>query len=109
MTRPDEQHLRDVVELTLVPGIGRLTQRKLCGLYPDISEFFSLGTAALEGLGLPADACLAVSSRRYRSMAGEIVGWSRQDDCRLLRWDGPGYPMLLKEIYDPPLILYVQG
>jgi DNA processing protein len=104
-----DEHSRDVIELTLVPGVGTLTQRKLCSLYPDLSEFFSLGAAGLEGLGLPTDACLAISSRRYRSMAGEILEWSRQDNRRLLRLDGPSYPMLLKEIYDPPVILYAQG
>jgi DNA processing protein len=109
VTEPDERHLRDVIELTLVPGIGIQTQRKLCALYPDISEFFSLGTGTLEGLGIPADSGLSIASRRYRSMAQEILEWSHGDDCRLLPLDRPGYPMLLKEIYDPPLVLYAQG
>jgi DNA processing protein len=109
VAQPDERHLRDVIELTLVPGIGSQTQRKLCALYPDISEFFSLTTGALEGIGIPADSCLSIATRRYRSMAQEILEWSRRDGCRLLPLASPGYPMLLKEIYDPPLLLYVRG
>jgi DNA processing protein len=105
----DEGHLRDVIELTLVPGVGTRTQRKLCSLYPDISELFSLCADALERLGIPPDGCLGIASRRYRSMAQEILGWSDMDGCRLLLLESPGYPSLLKEIYDPPLVLYAQG
>ncbi|HSC78077.1 MAG TPA: DNA-processing protein DprA, partial [Candidatus Acidoferrales bacterium] len=33
----------------------------------------------------------------------------RQLGCRLLAWDEPEYPALLKEIYDPPVLLYCRG
>jgi DNA processing protein len=109
VTQSGEGHLRDVIELTLVPGVGTQTQRKLCSLFHDISELYSLSMETLEGLGIPPDGCLGIASRRYRSMAQDILGWSHSDGCRLLLLDDPGYPPLLKEIYDPPLVLYARG
>jgi len=39
-------------------------------------------------------------------MAEEIYDWAIRENCQILLKGAPGYPELLQEIFDPPLILY---
>jgi DNA processing protein len=48
-------------------------------------------------------------SRRYRPMADEVLEWTAKEHCRILLRGSVGYPRLLEEIHDPPLILYARG
>ncbi len=104
-----ESRLRDAIELTLVPGIGSLIQKRLADAHPGISQVFNLNKVELETLGVPTDACHAISARRYRDMADEILDWGRREGCKFLARGSPGYPALLNEIHDPPLVLYARG
>jgi len=109
MKPADEARLLDALELTLVPGIGSLAQGQLFAAYPHISEVFSLGPAALGAFGIRPEAYDSITSRRYRDMASEIADWAAREGCRLLVRGAKGYPALLNEIHDPPLVLYARG
>ncbi len=105
----DKKRLRDTLELTLIPGIGLVTQGRLWSLHGDISHFFTCSPAELEALGVAPEACRALHSRRYQSMAEEILEWTAREGCQILLRGTPGYPELLEEIHDPPLVLYARG
>jgi DNA processing protein len=101
--------IRDAIELTLIPGIGTLTQNRVWKILPNISTLFSLEQKSLGSLGLPAEVFSPIRSRSYQAMASEIFDWGSREGCRFLVRGGPGYPALLEEIYDPPLVLYARG
>jgi DNA processing protein len=50
-----------------------------------------------------------IRSRAYREIAGEIYDWGLRENCRFLIRGFSGYPALLDEVYDPPLVLYARG
>jgi predicted Rossmann fold nucleotide-binding protein DprA/Smf involved in DNA uptake len=59
-------------------------------------------------------ACLQPLRRRFHarqplSAAAKELARARAAGIRLLTCDEPGYPQRLREIYDPPLLLYVRG
>jgi DNA processing protein len=101
--------IKDAIELTLLPGIGAITQNRIRKALHNISEIFSMASAALASLGIPSEAYPLIQSRGYRTIAEEIYDWGIHEGCRFLLLGEPGYPSLLKEIYDPPLILYARG
>jgi DNA processing protein len=101
--------LRDAIEITLIPGIGLQTQGRLWAQHRDPSELFSLRANELESMGVSSDASGALTSRRYRPMAEEILDWAAREDCGVLLRGEAGYPSLLQEVYDPPLVLYARG
>jgi DNA processing protein len=101
--------IRDAIELTLIPEIGRLTQNRIRKALPEISDLFSMGEKSLESFGISADACSAIRSRSHRPIADEIFDWGSREACRFLIQGSPEYPSLLDEIYDPPLVLYARG
>jgi DNA processing protein len=105
----DENHLQDAIELTLIPGLGRQAQNRLRQAHPEISGIFALDDQALKILGLDSEARYALRSRRFRAMGREILDWCKHEGCHILCQGDESYPALLREIPDPPLVLYTLG
>jgi DNA processing protein len=104
-----EKRVAEAIELTLVPGIGSLIQRRLLENCGEVSEIYPLGASALVGLGAPPESAEAVAARHYRPMSEEILDWCHRERCTVLLRGTRGYPSILEEIYDPPLVLYARG
>ncbi len=98
------------VILNMIPGVGSLTVEKLLqrfGTPEGILSASSKDLQKVEGVG--------------RELAGRIAGWKGTVDIKkeleLLKKHGATvisledetYPAHLKEIYDPPVVLYVRG
>jgi DNA processing protein len=101
--------LRAAIEITLVPGLGSLAQGRLKAACPDLSEVFSMNQSSIGALEIQRDAAEALLSHRYASMAEEILDWGEKEGCHFLSRGGPGYPALLEQTFDPPLVLYARG
>ena len=109
MQPANESAIKDTIELTLLPGVGCLTQNRIWKALPDISDLFSMEAKGLESFGISGEAFPIIQSRSYREIASEIYDWCIHEGCRFLVRGNSGYPPLLEEIYDPPLILYAHG
>jgi DNA processing protein len=95
--------------LALTPGLGARMAGKLLGEFGSPDAIFSASLTALEAQRLPAAVAQALHSRRPLSDAAKELAQVQAAGCRLLTWDEPEYPARLKEIYDPPPLLYVRG
>jgi DNA processing protein len=95
--------------LALTPGLGARMAGKLLGQFGSPDAIFSASLTALEAQRLPAAVAQALHSRRPLSDAARELAQVQAAGCRLLTWDEPEYPARLKEIYDPPPLLYVRG
>ncbi len=95
--------------LALTPGLGvRLAGKLLCE-FGSPEAVFSASLTALEAQHLPAAVAQAIHSREPLSAAAKELAQVQQAGCRLLNWGEAPYPHLLREIYDPPPLLYVRG
>ena len=95
--------------LALTPGLGARMAGKLLREFGSPENVFNASLTALEAQHLPAAVAQAVHSREPLSVAAKELAQVQQAGCRLLTWDEPAYPHLLREIYDPPPLLYVRG
>jgi DNA processing protein len=95
--------------LALTPGLGARTAGKLLREFGSPDAIFNASLTALEGQRLPAAVAQALHSRRPLSDAAKELAQVQAAGCRLLTWDEPQYPSRLREIYDPPPLLYVRG
>jgi DNA processing protein len=95
--------------LALTPGLGARTAGKLLREFGSPDAIFSASLTALEAERLPAAVAQAIHSRRPLSDAAKELAQAQAAGCRLLTWDEPEYPSRLREIYDPPPLLYVKG
>ena len=93
----------------LTPGVGSRTSAELLKRFGNPERIFAASKTELEACGLPAPVSNEIVSGRPLSAAEQELEKVRQHNARLLAWDEPEYPALLKEIYDPPVLLYVRG
>ncbi len=95
--------------LTLAPGLGpKRILDAMAGL-ESASEIFRLPLTALEALRFPAEAAQFVFDGKARQAAEEEAARVATQGATLVSFGCPEYPERLKEIYDPPPVLWVRG
>lgn len=103
----DTEGLAAWLRLTLIPGIGGETQRKLLAAFGLPEAIFAAGRqAARSVIGDRAD--LLFDSDPSEAVDRSLAWASRPGQCLLTLADAD-YPRSLLEIPDPPSILYVRG
>jgi DNA processing protein len=110
MTASLSENVRDLLTLSLVPGIGpRLTAALL--------ERFGSASAALRATVAELSSIPYITPRLAESIqqalqradaAAELERMARHG-VRLIAWGSPEYPPSLTTINDPPYLLYVRG
>jgi DNA processing protein len=105
----DQESYLAWVALALTPGLGGRMAGKLLREFGSPEAVFNASLTSLEAQRLPVAVAQAIHSRQPLSTAAKELAQVEQAGCRLLTWDEPAYPHLLREIYDPPPLLYVRG
>lgn len=96
------------LRLTLAPGIGGETQRRLLNAFGLPERIFSVGRTELRRLlGAPlADKLLDTDNGAAIEAA---CRWAEGEGQSIVTLADPEYPQALLEIADPPTVLYVRG
>jgi DNA processing protein len=95
--------------LTLTPALGpkRILDAMLELGTPSL--VFTLGLTQLEGLRFPAQSAQFIFDGKARRAAEEEWGKVAAQGATVVTYGCPEYPERLKEIYDPPPVLWVKG
>ncbi|OGI45186.1 MAG: DNA protecting protein DprA [Candidatus Muproteobacteria bacterium RBG_16_65_31] len=106
--RPDSQ--RFWLSLNRLPGVGATAQRALLERFGAAEGIFAASGAQLEPL-LPdrPEAVRAILAGPDEAALAQELDWLKEPRRHLLTWADPDYPALLREIADPPVLLYVHG
>jgi len=105
----DPDHYLGWLALALTPGLGARMAGKLLREFGSPEAIFNASLTTLEAQHLPAAVAQAIHTRQPLSNAAKELASAQAAGCRLLTWDEPEYPARLREIYDPPPLLYVRG
>ena len=95
--------------LALTPGLGPTKARRVIEFFGSVQALFRASLTELEAAGLRAVSAQSLGTGRSMEMAQDELGKAASADARIVALDDPAYPTQLKQIYDPPLILYVRG
>jgi len=95
--------------LGLTPGLGARLAGKLLREFGSPEAVFAASLTALEACHISAEAAQAIRSQQPLGLAEKELARVRELGSKLLTWDDPAYPRRLREIYDPPPVLYVRG
>lgn len=95
--------------LALTPGLGARHAGKLLRELGSPEAIFAASLTTLESFRLPAAVAQAIHSQSPLRDAEKELAEVRKNGCKLLTWDEPAYPQRLREIYDPPPLLYFRG
>jgi DNA processing protein len=97
------------VALTLTPGLGPKRILKAAEALPDLASLFRLSLTELESLNFPAPAAQFLFTGKARTEAErELVRMGEQKGV-ILTYADEEYPERLREIFDPPPVLWVLG
>jgi len=95
--------------LVLAPGLGPKRILDAVKQLDAPSQIFTLSLTALEGLRFPAQAAQFFFDGKARAAAEEEWASVAAQGAALVTYGCPEYPERLKEIYDPPPVLWVRG
>ena len=109
MTPNLSNNTKYLLALNRIPGIGPKTVQRLLIRWPDLTECFQLSEKALLASGLPAALTQAIIHCDLSCINADLTWLNQSDSHRILTWAHPQYPALLKEIHDPPMVLYAKG
>lgn len=95
--------------LALTPGIGPrrlLRSVERCG---SAARVLHLPLTELEGLALPAESAQFIASGEAAQAADQELEKLAATGATIVTWHDEAYPARLREIYDPPALLWVRG
>lgn len=97
------------VGFSKVTGIGPIRLRNLLDYYGDIRSAWQANPGELRAIGLDRRSVEnLVKTRQSLDLEAELEKLEKLK-VSVLTWESPDYPELLKNIWDPPIVLYVRG
>ena len=95
--------------LNRMERVGPRTVAKLQKRWPDLQQMFQLSEIELEQAGLSSALAQTIAGFDLNLIQEDLNWLAAADEHHILTWDSPEYPALLKEITDPPVVLYAKG
>lgn len=95
--------------LNRIPSIGPRTVLKLLKRWPILQELFAMPATQMEAAGLPARLACLIAAFDFKELETDLKWEQLSVNHHLLTWEHPLYPALLREIHDPPIVLYATG
>ncbi len=104
-----DTHAVEWLALSLTAGLGTTKARRLVEHFGSVQEVFRASLTELEATGIQTVSAQSLGTGRSMELAQEELARAATAGVTLLVPDDPAYPAQLKQIYDPPLVLYVRG
>ncbi|OIO35098.1 MAG: DNA protecting protein DprA [Candidatus Omnitrophica bacterium CG1_02_44_16] len=102
--------LEALVLLNMVEGIGSVRIKKLMAFFKEAPCIFKISAHELAATGiLNSVMARKVEDAPRRYSAQQEIKDAAKQGVRIITLFDEGYPKILKEIYDPPFVLYAKG
>ena len=101
---------KSLIHLNLIPGIGNHTIRRLLAAFGSAEKSIVATSAELAQIdGLTPDVRHQLIDGRSRAPLAQELELIEQHQCHIVTISDNTYPPLLKQIDDPPVLLYIIG
>ena len=95
--------------LALTQGLGPTRIRKLVEHFGRPDRVLNASLTELEATGMLAVSAQSIATGKSLDLAQQECAKASEAGARIVALSDPEYPARLKEIYDPPVVLYVRG
>src|SRR5215470_5984664 len=95
--------------LFLTPGLGPTRVKKLVEHFGSPERVLSASLTELEATGMQAVSAQSIATGKSLELAQQETTKAAETGATIISLDHAQYPVRLKEIYDPPVILFVRG
>lgn len=108
MRQPDR--IEDWLALHLIPGLGNLTFKKLLEKFGNPARVLGASMPELlEVEGLRKEIACRISKKEFSPAPSKVLRSLERWEARVVIYTDRAYPVALREIHDPPMVLYVKG
>ncbi|MFN6962226.1 MAG: DNA-processing protein DprA [Pyrinomonadaceae bacterium] len=101
--------MKEWLSLNMTPGVGPRVATKLLERFGSPAAVFAARRAELESLRLKPDTIQSIINREFDERAAGELDRVKALGGDIILLDDGSYPALLREIADPPIVLYVRG
>jgi DNA processing protein len=101
--------MKEWIALNMTPGVGPRAAAKLLERFGSAEAVFGASRAELESLRLRPEAIESIMARDLFEHAADEIERVRALGADILLLDDGVYPAWLREIFDPPITLYLKG
>lgn len=108
MSTLSENTLRHWLALWRAPNIGPKQFAYLLENFQALDDLFTEPQNKLKHLGLEADTLAYLKNPPWQKI-DQDCDWATKPNHHIICWQDPLYPKLLKQINDPPPLLFIQG
>ncbi len=105
---PDANTLRHWLALLHAPGVGAVRFLRILAHESDLPRFFADRGASCNKPSIPPELRRYLAKPNWKA-ADAALAWAENRHCHIIALIDSRYPALLKEIPDPPPILFVRG
>jgi DNA processing protein len=109
VTNPASQQGIYWLALALTQGLGPTRIKKLIEHYGTAERVFQASLTELEATGMRAVSAQSIATGKSLELAQQECVKAAEAGAKIISLSDPEYPARLKEIYDPPIILFVKG
>jgi DNA processing protein len=96
--------------LHLIPRLGNIVFKNLLEKFEDPEQVFQAGFSDLMNVeGLRQTIARKILGREYTTDPEEYLRQVEQHRVRIILYSDSAYPQALRQIHDPPMVLYVKG
>jgi len=95
--------------LALTQGLGPTRIKKLIEHFGTAESVFHASLTELEATGMRAVSAQSLATGKSLELAQQECVKAAEAGAKIISLSDPEYPSRLKEIYDPPVILFVKG
>jgi DNA processing protein len=106
LTSDEEIHW---LALTLLPGVGARTGQKLLQKFRTPQAIFRASRTELEAAGIGGSVAQSIASGCSFEDAAAQQRLVQNSGTEIVSCNDPRYPPLLREIFDPPILLFARG
>ncbi len=94
----------------MVPGVGAISFRKLLNIFESPEQVFAAPEYRLKAIpGLAEKTIRNILHFGFPDYVKKELEALEREQVHLLTWDDPDYPEQLRNIFDPPPVLYIKG
>src|SRR2546423_8977332 len=95
--------------LALTEGLGPTRIRKLVEYFGSAGRVFQASLTELEATGMPVVSAQSLATGKSLELAQQECAKAAECGAKIIALEDGAYPPRLKEIYDPPVVLFVRG
>jgi DNA processing protein len=106
---PNESLALHWLALALTPRLGPTRARRLVEHFGGVQNIFKASLTELEATGIQTVSAQSLGTGQSMELAHDELGRVAAAGVSVVCLDDCTYPAQLKQIYDPPLVLYVRG